>query len=217
MVQCKRFRPNIKLRSWNKTFKAPKLFRKNTNKKIDFLCVATKNNNCETRNVKNRTRNKTLNRMAAQIGPNVNVVPVAPWDGELTVSPRTGRFTVPAGSISVRPARRTHSSSTLRSIRSVACLILSSTDLKVSSTSGVSPNMDSLSVSCLDLSSIVSEELSNVCVPVSISPLINWGKTRRYRKIDICWEFCYSESIIKQGVKMYKSKSRLIVSMQAVS
>ena len=85
----------------------------------------------------------------------------------------------PANSISVRLAR-VAPSSTLRSIGSVAYLILSLTDLQVSSTSGVSPNVGSIAVSCLDLSSIVSEELSNVCVPVSVFPLITWGKTREY-------------------------------------
>ena len=97
---------------------------------------------------------------------------------------------LPADSISVRLANRAHSSSTLLSIRSVACLILPSTDLKVSSSAGVSPNVGSISVSCLNLSSIVSEELSSVCVPVSVSSLITWGKIRGYWKY---WNLVYAE------------------------
>ena len=49
------------------------------------------------------------------------------------IAPLTGRFTVTKDSISVRLARGAHSFSTLLCIRSVARLIFSSTDLKISS------------------------------------------------------------------------------------
>ena len=107
---------------------------------------------------------------------------------------------LPADSISVRLAIRAHSSSTLWSIGSIGSLILPSTDIKVSSTSGVSLNEGSISVSYIGLSSIVSQELSNVCVPVSVSSLINWEKIRRYWNIEFCWRLSYSELIIRQGV-----------------
>ena len=92
-------------------------------------------------------------------------------DSRLRVEPDASLLL--ADFISVRLASRAQSSSTLLSIGSVVCLILSSTDLKVSSSAGVSSNAGFISVPFLNFSSKVSEELSSVCMPVSVSSLIN--------------------------------------------
>ena len=121
---------------------------------------------------------------------------------------------LPADSTSVRLARRAQSPSTLSFVRSVGCLMFSSTDLKVSSWSGVSSNTSSTSVSWLNLSSIVPEELSNVCAPDSVSSLINWKNTRGCWNIKFSRGPIYIEGMIKRIVKMYKSTLLLIVTME---
>ena len=64
----------------------------------------------------------------------------------------------PADSISVQPANSAHNFSTRLRIGSVACLIRSSTDLMVKSSADVLVPCESISDSCLNLNSIVSEE-----------------------------------------------------------
>ena len=91
-----------------------------------------------------------------------------------------------ADSVSFRLTRRAHSSSTLLSIGPVSCLILSSTNLRVSWSVDVSSLVGSLSVSFRSRSSMVSEELSSVCLPVLVSSLVNREKSRRYINKE-CW------------------------------
>ena len=78
-------------------------------------------------------------------------------------------------SISVLSAKRAYNGSTRVRIGSFPCLIRSSTDLRVSSSADDSVTGVSICGSCPNLSSIVSEELSCVWVPISVYLLINWG------------------------------------------
>ena len=104
-----------------------------------------------------------------------------------------------SGSISVQPTNRAHKTSFRLMIGSVACLICSSTDLRVSSSADVSVTGVSIPDFFLNLSSVVLEGLASVWVPISNSWLNKLGGVALSLKKWNWWNFwrcfCISEDV----------------------